>query len=64
MVKKTYIIPTVITMAVAQSLPIAGSDPSLIVNTNGGAAPNEFEVKSDRGSRSDYNVWNDDWSNN
>ncbi len=62
--KKVYMQPQTAVVMMEHNLPIAGSDPHLIVDKNGGAAPGSFETKGDRGSRSDYNVWNEDWSNN
>ncbi len=63
--KKTYIIPALnITtlVAVENMMVISGPD----VNSNKSAVQDYgMDVKGDRGdrgSRSDYNVWNDDWS--
>ena len=56
--KKTYIIPATLMVAVQQHVVIAAS-PDVIVNRQGGAAPESFDAK---GSQSSYNVWDDDWS--
>ena len=32
------------------------------VSWDNGEYPGEFQVKEDRSSRSDYNVWNEDWN--
>ena len=65
--KKTYIIPeiSVVALSMADGVLInnvsvngtATMDVTTMTGGNGGDA-----VKADRGSRSDYNVWNDDWS--
>ncbi len=60
--KKTYIIPEMqLTMIaceklIAESFEINGN--TTVRGTSGGW------VKEDTGSRSDYNVWDDDWSKN
>ncbi len=60
--KKIYTIPTTLMMAVQQQMVIAGG-PSVTVNrSSAGVNPGEFQVKEDRSSRSDYNVWNEDWN--
>ena len=61
--KKTYIIPATQIEVVQQQTIIAAS-PNVTLNrsSEAGVRPEDFEVKGDRGSRSDYNVWNEDWS--
>lgn len=62
MEKKTYIIPTITTVAVnVKSQILEGSmhmSSSITVEDEDGGW-----VKADRNSRSNYNVWDDDWSN-
>ncbi len=64
--KKTYIIPMTMMVAVQQQMVIAGS---LTANGASGSATfynanatGEAMVKGDNGSQSSYNVWDDDWS--
>lgn len=57
--KKTYIIPEMTAVQVAQCLPIAGSDPQVTVNTQGSVEAGDAEVK---GNSQSYDVWDDDWS--
>ena len=61
--KKTYIIPAlnITTLAVENMMAISGPD------TLNKSAVQQYGMdvkgdRGDRGSRSDYNVWNDDWS--
>ena len=61
--KKTYIIPAVTTTVISTASLLAASPGEFkeqlgTTGVNGDAAL----VKGDRGSRQDYNVWNDDWS--
>ena len=60
--KKTYIIPTTLMVAVQSQAIIAFSvkndgDTAGLIDKKAGSG--DAMVK---GSRSDYNVWNDDWS--
>ena len=60
--KKTYITPTTLMVAVQQQMVIADSilyDSSKTVKDN-----DDIGVKGDSFGRSNYNVWNDDWNNN
>ncbi len=60
--KKIYTTPATLIVTVQQQMFIAAS-PAVTVNSDGGAAPGEFEVKGDDGDLfSSYNVWDDDWS--
>lgn len=59
--KKTYIIPEVQILRMETANIIAASDPKdVTVNRNGSVNAADVEVK---GERSNYNVWNEDWSN-
>jgi len=59
--KKTYIIPAlnITTLAVENMMAISGPD---VYSDKSAVQDRGMDVKGDRGSRSDYNVWNDDWS--
>ena len=57
--KKTYIIPSVQTIRVAQSLPIAASEFTMGIDRNSSVNAADVDVK---GSTPSYNVWDDDWS--
>ena len=61
--KKTYIIPAVTTTVISTASLLAAS-PGEFKEQLGtqGVSGSDALVKGDRGSRSDYNVWNDDWS--
>ena len=59
--KKTYIIPAlnITTLAVENMMATSGPD---VYSNKSADQKYEMDVKGDRGSRSDYNVWNDDGS--
>ena len=59
--KKTYINPTTLMVAVQQQTIIAESVPYDTTDGNK-LESGEILVKGDRGSRATYNVWDDDWS--
>jgi len=59
MVKKKYIMPELTTVYTAQTLL---QSMSMDRGTNTITESDQILVKGDRGSRSDYNVWNEDWS--
>ena len=54
--KKKYINPTMETVKVAQSLPIAISDPQVSINKGGSVSAGSVDVK-----QNNYSVWDDDW---
>ena len=55
--KKKYINPTMETVKVAQSLPIATSDPKVSINKGGSVSAGSVDVK-----QNNYSVWDDDWN--
>ena len=62
--KKTYIIPALNITTLAVENMMATSGPDVYSNKS---AVHEYGMdvkgdRGDRGNRSDYNVWNDDWS--
>ncbi len=59
MVKKTYIVPQLITAHIAAQSMIALS---MDRGTNTITDQNNILVKGDNSSQSSYNVWDDDWS--
>ncbi len=65
--KKTYIIPSTEIMQLSAQEHVLDVSANMVGNVNvtyGGHSGGGMtsDVKGDRGSRSDYNVWNDDWS--
>lgn len=62
--KKTYIIPAMEAMKVAQCLPIAGSDGDLTKNGDNytGGLKNQNATGAGLVKDNSYDVWDDDWS--
>ena len=56
--KKTYIIPAMQTVKVAQNLPIAGS-----LGTSGATFYDDNATGAAMTKQNNYSVWDDDWSN-
>lgn len=59
--KKTYIIPAlnITTLAVENMMATSGPD---VYSNKSAVEQYGMDVKGDLGSRSDYNVWDEDWS--
>ncbi len=58
--KKIYIQPNTVTVRVEQQRPVAYSPIVTINKSSVDFTPSEFQVKK---NYTDYNVWDDDWSN-
>jgi hypothetical protein len=57
--KKTYIIPQVLIVRVAQTLPLMGSNP---LDTNGATFIDADATGAAMTKQNNYSVWGDDWS--
>lgn len=55
--KKTYIIPQVLIVRVAQTLPLMGSTTMVLDDTQELSSSSEILTK-----QNNYSVWGDDWS--
>ena len=55
--KKTYIIPQVLIVRVAQTLPLMGSTSMVLDDTQELSSSSEILTK-----QNNYSVWGDDWS--
>ena len=51
--KKIYLQPEIVVVKIELTTIVAGSDPNLIVDKNGGASPDAFGTKD----QNDWNIW-------
>lgn len=59
MVKKTYIIPETLTVALGTMQMMAASNPDVTINTSGSNSVNAANVETKEVS--DVNVWDEEW---